>query len=83
MSDRLISAPDSSVSTSCSTTSMDTSAAVFTRTGKHNFGYDPTGSEEFDWLEYRVSATSGIGGLYCTSCYTVVIKEASQGLSFI
>jgi hypothetical protein len=25
-------------------------------------------NEEFDWLEYRVDATSGKGGFYCTLC---------------
>jgi hypothetical protein len=63
------SAPSTSAETGTSgETSTDTFAAVFTRKGKHRFGYDPKWNEEFNWLEHRVDDATGRSGLYCTLC---------------
>lgn len=68
-----ISTPDPDPSSAPSTISDtspsgETSAAVFTRKGKHRFGYNLKWNEEFNWLEHRIDDASGKSGLYCTLC---------------
>ena len=62
--------PSTASDTSVSTGTTG-SVAVFTRKGKHKLGYNPKWNEEFNWLEYRMDATDGRGGLYCTLCRKV------------